>query len=137
MRRNRRSRWLRTRFARTPTAALIAAWLAGCTCPSPITLDQTFTLDATPGSPPPDGSDAGALGAGGAADATPSAASDLDCTPAADDCKPGSSCEPACVCVLRRDHVKYLKLVSCRLLEDAGPPRVEAQYQEEVFCGGD
>lgn len=130
-------RRLFTRFARMSTAALVASRLAGCTCPSPITLRQTFTLDATPGSPPPGSSDAGALGESGAADATPTEPSDLDCTPAAANCEPGSSCEPACVCVLRRAHLSYLKLVSCRLLEEAGPPRVDAQYQEEVFCGGD
>jgi hypothetical protein len=110
----------------------LALSIAACTCPDPITLDQFFLLDATPG----DGgglADAGGLADGGSYQPPP-----LDCTAMATDCVPAGPCRPACDCVLARDHViKFGAVESCTLVAGAGPPEVEVRYQQTVFCGGD
>jgi hypothetical protein len=124
------------RAARWAAAVSSALSLFDCTCPPPVTVDDIFLLDATPGSPPED-ADGGALTENGADSADAAAPASLDCTPATSSCHPGGSCPPACDCVLARDHVRFLKVVDCRLLDDSEHPQVEARYQQAVFCGGD
>ncbi len=116
--------------AQVAIVGALALSTIACTCPGPITLDQVFLLEATPG----DGgglADAGGLPDGGSYQPWP-----LDCTAMAIGCVPGVQCRPACECVLARDDVNVVRLESCTLLTGAGPPEVEVRYQQTVFCGG-
>jgi hypothetical protein len=110
-----------------------ALCLVACHCPSPITLEQTFLLDASAGSTAEDAADAGTLDA----DAASSTNTSGDCTSAAAGCQPGGSCEPACACVLARDRIEHTSVETCRLVENADPAEVVVRYQQAVFCGGD
>lgn len=130
------------RVAQLAIVGALALSTIACTCPGPITLDQVFLLEATPGD---DGglADAGGLpdaggvpDAGGQADAGSYQPSTLDCMALAIGCVPGGQCRPACDCVLARDDVNAVQLESCTLLTGAGPPEVEVRYQQTVFCGG-
>jgi len=120
----------RLRVARLAVAGAVALSVGACTCPDPITLDQVFLLDATPG-------DGGLADAGAPSDGGASPAATLDCTATAAACVPGGPCRPACDCVLARDRVNQVALDSCTLVAGAPTPEVEVRYRQRVFCGGD